>query len=831
MSSGNHGDANMEKSSIPSNKPSPRKPDDKNDCDDDPNSNEGSFSSNSGKIRSSDAIRTNRDVGSTGREAITVRKNVLGSNRQSLTQAQSVDPTPKQKQVQQALMIQDNRLQSLHMSSVSVSHQSPNRWGLVPLSLPSDGYSEVSVTNPELIVENASPAAAAFGDRSLLKQPSTTHSVTKPASRKTLFNSKLNLRRTLLSSVTAGPQYATTGRLAGATLQQDITLPGVSWRYKVGDYVLIENARTKWVNCVNRFGFPPGEGETMEESQGPYIYVVATVKQIHFEEIHPYYTVTRCDMGTDQRADAEIMEPLRTQRGELAALRAANDIKTGDQRGSFQDEGLQFHESDRSLPVPFKCATNAQKACCYLLLPIWRLLDCLRFVCVACLAPPCQSCLIFFRKQAHLFLYGREPYVCRWRLTAVNFVVACSTWFMFIDQVRLAFFPPSSDYALAVVNLGVWSVLVLELLFEVFIRANGYRSLIISDKAYAPTTVRYINGYHLFVESLSLGVFVPEFSCIFSGESCSKRLPFSFYNAALIGVTGPMQKQVFYGHAFIALTRLRVFGLVRHWKNMWINKTFINMTRRKKQGGFLSHIIPPSSAVSSSNFLGSSSLTKQKRVTRPDERKRKRKDAALTNASNIGTALMATNSYRALAIVWAIIGLFPLVFLTISTEFNDEADSMTEQLQATNLVASNTLEETCVYLTESVASWLVGVSSRHYLQEDGPYLMTLDLQPYRCGFDSNQFTNIHICEVLSGGNLPAEVEDFCRIWSAYADNGRSNSDLASASGIREGSIVEYSRVNNGTLLIMAQDGSIVTSLETSFSVVSRFDQTITIRTA
>jgi len=36
------------------------------------------------------------------------------------------------------------------------------------------------------------------------------------------------------------------------------------------------------------------------------------------------------------------------------------------------------------------------------------------------------------------------------------------------------------------------------------------------------------------------------------------------------------------------------------------------------------------------------------------------KDAALTNASNIGTALMSTNSYRALVIAW-VVGLFPVV--------------------------------------------------------------------------------------------------------------------------------------------------------------------------
>jgi hypothetical protein len=57
-------------------------------------------------------------------------------------------------------------------------------------------------------------------------------------------------------------------------------------------------------NLVNRFGYPRGEGSTLEEQRGPYLYILTRVKQIHYEENEVYYTVTREDNGEDVRGDA-----------------------------------------------------------------------------------------------------------------------------------------------------------------------------------------------------------------------------------------------------------------------------------------------------------------------------------------------------------------------------------------------------------------------------------------------------------------------------------------------------------------------------------------------
>ena len=57
------------------------------------------------------------------------------------------------------------------------------------------------------------------------------------------------------------------------------------------------------VDPVNKYGFPRGEGKTSLEQSGPFVYVLATVKKVHFDEDLRYYTVVRADCETEQRAD------------------------------------------------------------------------------------------------------------------------------------------------------------------------------------------------------------------------------------------------------------------------------------------------------------------------------------------------------------------------------------------------------------------------------------------------------------------------------------------------------------------------------------------------
>lgn len=214
----------------------------------------------------------------------------------------------------------------------------------------------------------------------------------------------------------------------------------------------------------------------------------------------------------------------------------------------------------------------------------------------------------------------------------------------------------------------MWIVLFLELVMEVFIRPTGYRALIKSERAYLPSTVRYLNSFHLISEMISLAFFVPEFICLFDpNKSCGDRYSFSLANSCLMSIYGPDRLHAFYGTAFICMLRLRIFGLVRHWTKMWINNTFVRVmgkngewrVQRGKgyfvpqghQGGRGQNENVIAIAIEESMMLmtGSnkhrvdmgSSATEEKKNDYSD-------DYHLTNASKIGTALFTTNAQRGL---------------------------------------------------------------------------------------------------------------------------------------------------------------------------------------
>jgi hypothetical protein len=146
------------------------------------------------------------------------------------------------------------------------------------------------------------------------------------------------------------------------------------------------------------------------------------------------------------------MEPLRTTRGQAAALRAAT-------------EALGMSHSDRGLPgsrslgggasgeqVERKWTDLLEATLCLPLVPFFWIAECFINVIGNRLYRLGKRMLVIVRRQGQLFLNGMQPYACAVRITFVNLLVVCSTWYMFIASARLTFFPPSSDYALAIVS-------------------------------------------------------------------------------------------------------------------------------------------------------------------------------------------------------------------------------------------------------------------------------------------------------------------------------------------------------------------------------------------
>ena len=115
--------------------------------------------------------------------------------------------------------------------------------------------------------------------------------------------------------------------------------------------------------------------------------------------------------------------------------------------------------------------------------------------------------------------------------------------------------------------------MVIELLFEVLIRPKSYFELIESDKAFAPSTARHINRFHFFFEALALLTFIPELQCLGRSDFCLRSSKLSMVQASADAVVGGSHAVAARGRFIMGITFLRFFGVVRHWKQMWISNT------------------------------------------------------------------------------------------------------------------------------------------------------------------------------------------------------------------------------------------------------------------
>ena len=555
------------------------------------------------------------------------------------------------------------------------------------------------------------------------------------------------------------------------------------------------------------------------------------------------------------------MEPIRSPQGEAAALKAAaKSIKLPSQTSkaaallgaSIEGVGGDFEsqEDQRCSALRECCSTISMP---FLAAASWTNLH---------VGKPVKQ---FTRKQwtsllqqANLFLNGLRPYYYSARVTGVNMLVMCSMWYLFVDQLRLAFFSASADFAVAIASCVVWTILVLELVGEVFIRPDGYMQMLITEKAYSPGVVRHINRFHLVMEILSLIFFVPEFLCLFtSNYTCSDRPGFSLLNATLNSVIGPSRSDAFFGRSFYAIIRLRIFGPVRHWKQMWISASIADpslgrgknpgrrdlirgvlvprTSRGKTRGSDALSQMAKDTYIKENNFKKKFSTNinddvdaiDDKRNKREAERRKaaeqKQQDKFLTNATNIGTALMVINSHRALMLVAAIVGLLP-VFSTIQVNggTNTLASSMTKQLQATNLITPGSDANTCTFLEKSVLSWLASTSGMKQMGKLGSqtFVMYLELLPIRCPFQGEDgVVTSYFCtedfRLKASMAKNERLDELCKVWGG-TNSSTNVTDLADIAGIRTGAIDTYSEENMNNVT------------GTVFSVTARFNESSSI---
>lgn len=217
----------------------------------------------------------------------------------------------------------------------------------------------------------------------------------------------------------------------------------------------------------------------------------------------------------------------------------------------------------------------------------------------------------------------------------------------------------------------------MELIFEILIRPANYQELIVSDKAFAPSTARHINVFHILFEAIALATFIPEFECLKDSDVCDRSSPFSRVKASIDSVIGNTHADLARGRFVIGLTVLRLFGVVRHLKQMFITNTFRSARRdgsekwqirrdshsdsfspKKRNSSKRYDVSMPSSGKAPSSrgtnsqfsfnqddsfrMLGDENTTK---LTSSEE------DQRLKNAATIGTALTVVNSQRSLVLL------------------------------------------------------------------------------------------------------------------------------------------------------------------------------------
>jgi hypothetical protein len=107
---------------------------------------------------------------------------------------------------------------------------------------------------------------------------------------------------------------------------------------------------------------------------------------------------------------------------------------------------------------------------------------------------------------------------------------------------------------------------MIEIISEIYIRPDNYRDLLQSDKAYAPSTVRYINNFHVTFELIALLFVIPDFLPLFGYDFVHLTFPEGAINA-----TGRKHEgELIAGKLYFLLIHLRIFGLIRHLRNHWI---------------------------------------------------------------------------------------------------------------------------------------------------------------------------------------------------------------------------------------------------------------------
>ena len=194
--------------------------------------------------------------------------------------------------------------------------------------------------------------------------------------------------------------------------------------------------------AVNKFGYPNKEGKRsssieksdhhhQEKFHGPFMFILCEIKQVHFDESERYYTVHRYDTGIDQRANSGWMEPISDPIAISTALNAAKyGMKNNNDPTTLIINGYDYDDDDDDDGWLIKLQIY------------WTLT----------IIPFHQRLRIATKIILTELLHGNRPFSCKIRVTSINLLVLCSTIFLFLEVINLAWLPPKYDNEIAMVG-------------------------------------------------------------------------------------------------------------------------------------------------------------------------------------------------------------------------------------------------------------------------------------------------------------------------------------------------------------------------------------------
>mmetsp|Transcript_1691 Transcript_1691/g.3584 ORF Transcript_1691/g.3584 Transcript_1691/m.3584 type:complete len:1339 (-) Transcript_1691:224-4240(-) len=439
------------------------------------------------------------------------------------------------------------------------------------------------------------------------------------------------------------------------------------------DKSYIDSNRSEYATdfcLVNKVGYQFGKGITLAEREGPFNHVLCKIVRVgNKSRTGLIYTCERRDtkeeLNVTNSDHIQLLDPnSKTYHQAKQAAKVAHDLNAYRQKTLSEENEilttenlshdhrwniLNMFKKDLSLPtfsVRDLNATSTPKDRSY------TFRKKIRFY-----------CLNIKNHLWHIF-NGIPPWRLELKITPPMCLSIFSLWFMIGDMVKLCLVEKNYDKCFDIINLVVWLCLALEWISENFIirpKLSDYLNLVRSDKAYSPSTRRYMDPFHSILEFIALILFIPEICGSLSNKQNAWYLKWSLLGA-IKRIMNRGKFEMCLGATTVMLTRLRIIGVTRRYKQRVINNHYLKSDKDlavvKKE---LKEIHETVKTETIEPLIDSNARYETYYASNKD----------VTKAPNIETALMVRKSYLNIIMIFLFTFRFYFINFMWYGDYND----------------------------------------------------------------------------------------------------------------------------------------------------------------